>query len=124
MIKLLLIFLVIYVAFIAVAINYARAFRTKNFIVDSIEKFEGYNKYVEEEVDAYLVRITYNVPREGPYGNYAQKTGATCHERGYCVEETSDGGVSNYKVTTFISIDLFGLGISFPISSEVRISHL
>ena len=37
MIKLMLIFLVIYVCFIAVALNYAKAFKAKNGIIDLIE---------------------------------------------------------------------------------------
>ena len=44
-IKLMLIFLAIYIAFIAVALNYAKAFRVKNKIIDIIKKKkEGNNK--------------------------------------------------------------------------------
>ena len=42
-IKLMLIFLILYVSFICVAINYARAFRVKNRIINIIEQYEGYN---------------------------------------------------------------------------------
>ena len=37
-IKLLLVFIVIYVAFTAIALNYAKAFRTKNNVIDYLEE--------------------------------------------------------------------------------------
>ena len=45
MIKLLLIFLAVYTIFIAVALNYAKAFRVKNKILNIIEQNEGINSY-------------------------------------------------------------------------------
>ena len=40
MIKLGLVFLVVYVSFMAVAINYAKAFRVKNQIINIIEQYQ------------------------------------------------------------------------------------
>ena len=44
-IKLMLIFLAVYVTFIAVALNYAKAFRVKNGVIDIIEQNEGIDDY-------------------------------------------------------------------------------
>ena len=41
MIKLLLIFLAVYTVFIAIAINYAKAFKVKNKVINIIEQSEG-----------------------------------------------------------------------------------
>ena len=43
MIKLFLVFLIIYVGFIAVALNYAKAFKVKNAVIDYLEDNEIYN---------------------------------------------------------------------------------
>jgi len=40
MIRLLLVFIVIYVAFTAISLNYAKAFRVKNKVIDFVEKNE------------------------------------------------------------------------------------
>lgn len=128
MIKLMLIFLVIYVCFIAVALNYAKAFKAKNGIIDLIEKYEGFD-ICKDQIDAYLSRIGYNVAAQsGPTASYAaDKPGTECQQQGYCIMETTDYSGTNYVVTTFVQVSFFGFdnlaGISFtvPIKGEVRI---
>ena len=130
MIKLMLIFLVIYVCFIAVALNYAKAFKAKNGIIDLIEKYEGFD-ICKDQIDAYLNKISYNVSAQsGPTASYAaDNPGTECQQQGYCIMEnlTNDGSGTNYVVTTFVQVSFFGFdnlaGISFtvPISGEVRI---
>ena len=65
-IKLMLIFLAIYIAFIAVALNYAKAFRVKNKIIDIIEQNEGIDSYndtkegsVIGDINSYLNTVSY-----------------------------------------------------------------
>ena len=130
MIKLMLIFLIIYVCFIAVALNYAKAFKAKNGIIDLIEKYEGFD-ICKDQIDAYLNKISYNVSAQsGPTASYAaDNPGTECQQQGYCIMEnlTNDGSGTNYVVTTFVQVSFFGFdnlaGISFtvPISGEVRI---
>ena len=130
MIKLMLIFLVIYVCFIAVALNYAKAFKAKNGIIDLIERYEGF-EICRDQIDAYLNSISYNVAAQsGPTASYAANNpGTECQQQGYCIMETpnDDGSGTNYVVTTFVQVSFFGFdnlaGISFtvPISGEVRI---
>lgn len=128
MIKLMLIFLVIYVCFIAVALNYAKAFKAKNGIIDLIERYEGF-EICKDRIDAYLNSISYNVAAQsGPTASYASGNPNTeCQQLGYCIMETTDYSGTNYVVTTFVQVSFFGFdnlaGISFtvPISGEVRI---
>ena len=85
--KLTMVFLVIYIIFIAMALNYAKAFKTKNGIIDYIERYEGFNEYSQSAIDSYLDRIGYNVPTQGPDGSYADShPNAVCYDRGYCIE--------------------------------------
>ena len=50
MIKLVLIFIVIYVSFMAVAINYAKAFRVKNEVINIIEQIQEELKHKIESL--------------------------------------------------------------------------
>lgn len=93
MIKLMMVFLVIYVVFIAMALNYAKAFKTKNGIIDYIERYEGYNDHSKAAIDSYLDRMNYNVPAQGPHGTYAEShPNAVCYPKGYCIEQVEEQG--------------------------------
>lgn len=122
MIKLMMVFLVIYVIFIAMALNYAKAFKTKNGIIDYIEKYEGYNDSSKEAIDAYLERIQYNVPSQGPNGSYASShPNAVCFDRGYCIEEVEKDGRIKAKVVTFIQFSFFQINDSYNFSGRLQL---
>ena len=57
-IKLMLIFLILYVSFICVALNYARAFRVKNRIINIIEQYEGHSDEASSKIVSYLNNTT------------------------------------------------------------------
>lgn len=134
MIKLMLIFLAIYIAFIAVALNYAKAFRVKNKIIDIIEQSEGiseidYNNTNEGSVigniNTYLNNVSYYVNIINIKNKNTE--GVHCYDRGYCIEEyagpVNDGVTSKYyKVTTYININFpfFNLNFNIPITGETR----
>ena len=59
MIYVLIIFLSVYIVFVAVAFNYARAFRVKNKVLDIIEQNEG----IQEMEILYKQKFL-------PYNNY------------------------------------------------------
>lgn len=128
MIKLMLIFLVIYVCFIAVALNYAKAFKAKNAIIDYIERYEGFENS-KDIIDSHLSNVRYYVrSQSGVNAEYSKKNpNAVCHELGYCIEAYDDASGANYIVTTFLEVNFFGFdslaGLSFtvPIKGEVRI---
>ena len=131
-IKLMLIFLAIYIAFIAVALNYAKAFRVKNRIIDIIEQNEGIDSYNDTKEGSVIGNINSYLNTVGYYVNLANiKNNNTeninCYDRGYCIEETSgltnDGLTSKYyKVTTYININFpfFKLNFNIPITGETR----
>ena len=127
-IKLMLIFLAIYIAFIAVALNYAKAFRVKNKIIDIIEQNEGIDSYndtkegsVIGDINSYLNTVSYYVNLANIKNNNTENI--NCYDRGYCIEETTapvtDGITSKYyKVTTYININFPFFNI--PITGETR----
>lgn len=132
-IKLMLIFLAVYVTFIAVALNYAKAFRVKNGVIDIIEQNEGIDDYSDtgsensiiKKIDDYLLSISYYVKgiddKKCPITEYNY-----IGNRGYCLNVTSNiidnVETSYYKVTTFVKIELpfFNINMTIPITGETR----
>lgn len=140
MIKLMMIFLVLFTGLLSVAYQYAKAFKAKNVIIDYIEKYEGYNDLAIENIDRYLEQssIHYDVPIENENGHYASNhPDAYCSPKGYCIQMinydtesftvTNDDTTESFsdvssdsrrigcKVTTFIPINLFGIGDIFSV---------
>ena len=70
MMYVLLVFLAVYITFVAVAFNYARAFRVKNKVIDIIEQNEGLDDYRNTsgaigDIENYLNSVSYNVNSNG-----------------------------------------------------------
>lgn len=124
------IFLAVYIAFIAVAFNYARAFRIKNGIVDIIEQHEGIDNFsdtsgVKGEITTFLDNVNYKISSfnaEKDCKNYDY-----IDSRGYCIKEydseDSVRGDSYYAVRTFTVISLPFANINFkvPVNGETRV---
>lgn len=126
MIYVLLIFLTLYICFVAVAFNYARAFKVKNKIIDIIEQNEGIvdfnnNDSVIGEINSYLGTVSYNVPTIGisdcPITEYDYISSA----RGYCIGKVGNNP-SYYKVKTFIKLEVpfLNIGFTIPVKGETR----
>lgn len=139
MLKLALVFLVIYVSFMAVAINYAKAFRVKNQVINIIEQYQ-YNGETTgvaiDQINSYLASIAYNF-------NGNTKVKETCKniaggsdkyiftDQGACIIPKGDmGNFGNstryYKVVTFINIDFnfFNIHMTIPISGETKVIYI
>ena len=131
MIYVMLIFLAVYITFLAVAFNYARAFRVKNKVIDIIEQNEGIEDYsdisdnsVLGQIDTYLGEVSYIV--NGIDDNSCSGYDYVNKERGYCIDEYSisiDGNYSKYyKVKTFIKLEIpfMNLGFTISVKGETR----
>lgn len=132
MIYVMLVFLAVYITFLAVAFNYARAFRVKNKVIDIIEQNEGideadYNNTsgVLGQINSYLGQVQYNVngidDNKCPVSEYKY-----IDTRGYCIGEydSTVGGVTSkyYKVVTFIRLEIpfMNIGFTIPVKGETR----
>ena len=131
MIYVLLIFLAVYITFLAVAFNYARAFRVKNKVIDIIEQNEGIEDYndisdssVLGQIDTYLGDVSYIV--NGIDDTFCSGYDYVNKTRGYCIDEYSisiDGSYTKYyKVKTFIRLEIpfMNLGFTIPVKGETR----
>lgn len=135
-IKLMLIFLMLYVAFICVALNYARAFRVKNRIINIIEQNEGYCgsniEQIDRDINEYLKMAGYTILYNDVKDVVGNDKEYDCLNtfttgQGYCiyVKGNSTGSLDCndkvvYSVETYMLfqipiIDTF-TGLNFPIT--------
>ena len=57
------VFIALFAAFLAFSVNYAKAYRVKDGIIERIEKYNGWNNtnnQLVNEIDNYLLDIGYN----------------------------------------------------------------
>lgn len=134
-IRLMLVFLMLYISFICVAINYARAFRVKNRIINVIEQYEGVDRSgnVEAKISNELLNTGYFVPISEVDG--VRCSDCTFNTPGYSYKEirTNYGAGNTYDTYYYVEtymlfkipiIDTF-LGIDFPIvvKGETRVMN-
>ena len=133
MIYVLLIFLTIYITFVAVAFNYARAFKVKNKVIDIIEQNEGIDNYNNTsgtmgDIEYYLNEVHYNI--NGIDSNtdacsnydYINKELGYCISRETAISDINGGTASYYKIVTFVRLELpfLDIGFTIPVRGETR----
>lgn len=131
-------FIVFFASFLAVSINYAKAFDIKNNVVDLISKYEGNNSCARQKIGEYLKNVGYLVPGEcpkaGENGNPYEYVGynldgtkVTSGKAYYCVSNNSVDSTTVidkkfYRVIIFFRIDLPMVGdiTTFKIKGETE----
>lgn len=115
MIQILLVFIIIYVGFIGIAINYGKSFRIKNFVIDYLEENEIGNlsnasvmTKMETDINAMLKKYGYE--NSTICGSYVNSSELKCID-GVVIQLNGDidkNGVKHvyYTVNTFIGYDL------------------
>ena len=122
MIQVFLVFILIYICFTAMALNYAKAFKVKNTVIEYLESNEIVSldsidasqaalmeEYFEKEI---LGNLNYNLSDAGKnicanrdLKDHTGKTIAYCHESGILIEESGEAvnteGVY-YTVSTYV----------------------
>ena len=121
-----IIFITVIFAFIFVTLNYYRAYKVNNAIINEIEKYEGYNDLAKDSIKRKLYAYGYANTKMS-CRRYTNGTNEMCSptskssgDDGYCVYEctstTSDGYIY-YRVATniFMNIPLIRNFINIPI---------
>ena len=101
LLQIVLVFLTVYIGFMAIVINYGRTFRYKNAIINAIEQNEGYGTC--SDVSAMVKGLGYN-------GNYV-----------ISAIMTDKGAIYTVKVYIEFQIPLVRTKLSIPISGETRL---
>ena len=140
MIYVLLIFLAVYIVFVAVAFNYARAFRVKNKVIDIIEQNEGIQEMesssnlqgitsgVFGQINSYLQSASYRVNDIGKSNcegyDYINTDSDSSYSNISIDQDSSIDGIesSYYKVRTFVYIEFPFMKLKFtiPVNGETR----
>lgn len=103
--NIIIIFILIVFALIAASLSYYKAFKVNNVIVNSIEKYEGYNELSKKEISDGLTTLGYQKNNEcssKPYGDESK----TEKISGYCVNYKANDKGYYYDITTYMYIDL------------------
>ena len=135
--QIILAFVLLINGYMAYSVNYTRAFRVKNQIVNIIEQYEGpYNKEAIEKINSYIDRTAYNVPArltQDFLNDYADVDDKDCMN-GWCYVahdvsiDSGDGERKGkyYSIVTFVNIDipvinnLVGLGDFLRVVGETK----
>ena len=107
MVQLLLVFIIIYVGFISISLNYSRAFRIKNYVIDYIEEAELKdikNDDFEEKVSSQTK--SYGYVNESLCDEYDIDGSSTCINGIYIKrsQEKNLYGVNHYYYTVYVPV--------------------
>lgn len=121
--NIIIVFILVVFAFLGGTMSYAKAFKVNSLIIDSIEKYEGFNSPAKTEIEKRLGTMGYQTSSNPTCptkdGVTAMSLGSGKHK--YCVYHNPDGAdFSTYGVVTYIIIDLpiIGETLAIPIYSK------
>lgn len=134
--QIILAFVLLINGYMAYSVNYTRAFRVKNQIVNIIEQYEGpYNDEGLEKINDYIKKMTYSVDNRLMTQFENNNENAECPGyNGWCYIEhdinitDADGERQGkyYTIVTFVNIDIpvinniIGLGNFLQVGGETR----
>lgn len=129
--NIIIIFLVVVLGMLVASITYTKAFRVKNRIIDIIEQYDGDFANHKDEIKG---KITETLSRSGHglKGNNVckqLKDGTTVYEEGkdyyYCIYKYPTQRGYYYKVVSYMSVDVMGLGspVNIPVYGETKVFY-
>lgn len=113
-------FIVLFAGFLAVSINYSRAFTVKNEVLNYIERNEGYSTTdnvtynctdlsTQCQIQKYLHKVSYTISDDvkcPDVFNDADGNSTYAKSGGYCIKKTCTSAGSYYTIATFVRIEL------------------
>ena len=129
--QLIILFMLIFVAFLALSLNYTKAFKIKNEVLTIIEKYEGLTDTEKGSIaiiNNYLKSNGYSIMKTCPKGSYGvgNLSSSSIKEIGendrnkyyYCVTKIKSSSSNTkdkvyYKVTLFLNFNLPVVGDLF-----------
>lgn len=132
MLQLMLIFIIIFVSFLAVALNYSKAFRVKNGVINILEQYQydgTENSLAIDKVNEYLGKVAYsnnNIKLQVECRQTGRNQGVvSTFANGVCIIPLGDrADLGNYyRVITYIPIEFnfFDLNFYISISGETKV---
>ena len=128
LLSLVLVFMLIFVSYLAVSVNYSKAFNMKDRIISIIEESEGHGERAQNRIESYMAGSGYYI-RTG-CGNRGTRInppagGTYCIDRFINPQSTDEVWQVHYRVTIFFRFDLPVLGhiFTFPVTGETKTIH-
>lgn len=123
-------FFIIYVCFIAVALQFAKTYRVKNYVINVLEQYQytgAQNDSALSKLDTYLDGVPYNMDstlaQKKCSKSYGEK--ATIY-KGVCIVPEGETDAPYYKVVVYFVAEfpLFNLNLTIPISGETKVIYV
>jgi len=126
--SLVIVFMLIFVSYLAISVNYSKAFRVKDGIISIIEQSEGHGNNARDTIGTFLSGNAYLIT-SGCGGRGAPvnlpNVGTYC----LSMEDSPDVSLGrrkvHYRVTVFFRFDLPVIGriFTFPVTGETETIH-
>lgn len=130
-----LFFFVVYVSFLAFALQFAKAYRVKNYVIDVLEQERydgkavngGTNTEIAKKLDVYFSSIPYTgvnkIAEDFCKDNSDNSTDNANSYKGACIIKYGAEEAPYYKVFTFVdfSLPLLDLDLKIPVGGETMI---
>ncbi len=117
MLEIFMVFFVIYIALMAVVINYAITFRNKNQVISILEKNEGYNSYSSNELASFFADK--NIKNGCALVNDIDNNyhGNRCE-----IKRVTNSSGEYYQVVVFVqfNVPLLNRTINFPVNGNTK----
>ena len=136
--QIILVFILLVNGYLAYSVNYTRAFRVKNGIVNILEQYEGHTEEAKERIADYVDGMRYEIPANMLNYCDSEDSNSSCQcftNQGYCVKMTAVSGTDPnsdeyrgvyYTVVTYVNIDIpvlnrfINLGNFLQVRGETR----
>lgn len=130
-----LFFFVVYVSFLAFALQFAKAYRVKNYVIDVLEQGQydgkamdsGTNREIANKLHDYFLSIPYtgvnNIAEDFCKDNSDSDTYTANSYEGACIIKYGEEDAPYYKVFTFVdfNLPLLDLDLKIPVGGETMI---
>lgn len=120
-IQFILFFIVLVSSYLAFSVNYTKAFRAKNKIIDIYEAYQGdlTNSNAQDKINSYLQQIGYNPPDNYLTAIKSDCPKCDCSSGLYCVDTIVDSNNSTSTLDKKYAEVYTFIGIDFPIVRDI-----
>lgn len=126
MMKLFMVFFVVYVCLIAIALNFAKAYRVKNYVINTLEQYQytgADNDRALIILDNYLDNVPYTVSNETATNQCKKYGDNVTVYHGVCIVPQGETDKRYYKVVVFFSAEFpfLNFNMTIPASGETKV---
>ena len=124
-----LFFFIIYVTFIGIALNFAKTYRVKNYVVNTLEQ-QQYTGDANDEalsiLDDYLDNVPYNINSDDIRDDCQKYGDDAVVYHGVCIVPEGTNNAPYYKVVVYFVAEFpyFNIKLTIPASGETKVIKL